>query len=249
MYQFTSRVRYSEVNEEGFLSLSAIMRYMADCAMFDSIYIDYDLDRLNREDLGWYITEWQIRINDRPKVGEDVVIKTWAYRFRGMIGFRNFTIESPQGKRFVEADSMWILMNLKTLKPVNVPEDMAEGFTTPSEVKRKWLPRKIPKCDEVERKQKQGECDYTFTVRQMHIDTNHHMNNSRYIEAVAECLDDDFDISYIRASYKQVAYKGDVVKVTTADIDNGMQGVLYNDDTEFAIVEMYEDLNKIEGIE
>ena len=83
----------------------------------------------------------------------------------------------------------------------------------------------------------------------MHIDTNHHMNNSRYIEAATECLDDDSKVSYIRASYKQVAYKDDVVKVSSESIDNGVQVVLYNEENEFAVIEMYEDLGKIDGID
>lgn len=249
MYQFSSRVRYSEVGEDGAMSTSSIMRYMTDCAMFDSIAIDYDLDRLNANDLGWYITEWQVRINRRPVLGEDVVIKTWAYKFRGMMGFRNFAIETPDGEYLVEADSMWILMNLKTNKPVNVPSDMSDGFLSKTPILRKWLSRKIPKSDELIKKQDKSESDYTFTIRQMHIDTNHHMNNSRYIEAVTECIDDDSKVSYIRASYKQVAYKDDVIKVSCADIDNGIQAALYNDKTEFAIVELYYDLDKISLVE
>ncbi|MCR4612128.1 MAG: acyl-[acyl-carrier-protein] thioesterase [Lachnospiraceae bacterium] len=249
MYSFKSRVRYSEVEENGNLTVSAIMRYMADCAMFDSIAIDYDLDRLNEQNMGWYITEWQVRINKRPVLGQDIVINTWAYKFRGMMGFRNFDIETEDGEKLVEADSMWIFMDLKQLKPINVPDDMSAGFVSETPINRKWLPRKIPKSYEIEAKQDIKDIDFTFKVRQMHIDTNHHMNNSRYIEAVTECLDDDSKVSYIRASYKQVAYKGDIINVSAADIDNGVQAVLYNDDTEFAVVEFYFDLDKIEGIE
>ena len=75
------------------------------------------------------------------------------------------------------------------------------------------------------------------------------MNNSRYIEAATECLDDDSKVSYSRASYKQVAYKDDIVKVSSEPIDNGRQVVLYGNETEYAVIEMYEELDKIEGIE
>ncbi len=248
MHSFTSRVRYSEVDEYGVMSISAIMRYMTDCSMFHSIAIDYDLDRLNEEDLGWYITEWQIRINKRPVLGQEIVIKTWPYKFRAMMGFRNFTIETIDGDRLVEADSMWVLMNLKKLKPTTVPEKMAEDFTCESEVHRKWLSRKIPLCNELQSKIENKDADYNFKVRQMHIDTNHHMNNSRYIEAATECLDEDADVSYIRASYQNVAYKDDVILVSSVSIDDGVQMVLYNDDTQFAVVEMLHSLDKVDAM-
>ena len=56
-------------------------------------------------------------------------------------------------------------------------------------------------------------------------------------------------VSYIRASYKQVALKDDVINVSYADINNGIQAALYNGETEYAVVELYYDLDKIEGIE
>ena len=43
--------------------------------------------------------------------------------------------------------------------------------------------------------------------------------------------------------------RDDIVKVSTSDIDNGMQTVLYNDDTEFAVIEMLYNLDKIEDID
>ena len=46
-----------------------------------------------------------------------------------------------------------------------------------------------------------------------------------------------------------MAYKDDVVKVSSEPIDNGLQVVLYNEENEFAVIEMYEELDKIEGIE
>ena len=79
----------------------------------------------------------------------------------------------------------------------------------------------------------------------MHIDTNHHMNNSRYIEAATECLDDDLDVMYLRASYQNVAYKDDVISVSSASIDDGVQMALYNDETQFAVVEMLYSLDSV----
>ncbi len=238
MYEFKSRVRHSEINEYGLLSIPSIMRYMTDCCMFHSIEIDYDLKRLQDAGEGWYVTMWQVDIKRRPQVGDDIIIKTWPYKFRGMIGFRNFSIETPDGEELVTADSMWVYMNIIDKKPKSVPLDMAEGFCCEKGFEQEWLPRKIRKSDGIIDKQENLKEDYIFEVMQQHIDTNHHMNNACYIEAAMEGVEDDSNISYIRAEYKNVAYKGDKVRVAHDNIENGVQTVLFDENTEFAVVEV-----------
>lgn len=238
MYKFKSRVRHSEVNEEGVLSIPAMMRYITDCCMFHSISIEYDVKRLHDEGKGWYVTMWQVAINRRPVCGEEIIVKTWPYNFRGMLGFRNFTIEDTGGDVLVEVDSLWVFMDLINHKPASVPEKMAIDFHCEDKLDREWKPRKIVKCEELSTKIEQYEEDYHFTVRSMHMDTNYHMNNARYIEAAMEGIEDDSSISYIRAEYKNVAYKGDVVKVSYGELEEGMQASLYNEENEFAVVEI-----------
>ena len=47
--------------------------------------------------------------------------------------------------------------------------------------------------------------------------------------------------------YKEVylAYKDDVISVSSADIDDGVQMALYNDETQFAVVEMLYSLDSV----
>ena len=45
MYYFDDRVRYSECDENGDLSLVAMMNYLQDCSTFHSESLDVGLDR------------------------------------------------------------------------------------------------------------------------------------------------------------------------------------------------------------
>lgn len=71
-------------------------------------------------------------------VGESIVVKTWPYRFRGMLGYRNFTIEDQAGRVYVQADSLWILMDLDKLSPVRLPQEMLMAYTIDPQLEGEW---------------------------------------------------------------------------------------------------------------
>lgn len=81
----------------------------------------------------------------------------------------------------VEVNSLWILMEVKSGKPARLPEKMKEVYVTEPALERDWGDRKR-KQDE------QAQEAYRFVVQGMHIDTNGHMNNEKYVAAAQECL-------------------------------------------------------------
>ena len=52
MYTFDSRVRYSETDEEGNLSVVGIMNYLQDCSTFQSEDLKLGISYLNEEKTG-----------------------------------------------------------------------------------------------------------------------------------------------------------------------------------------------------
>ena len=62
MYTFTSRVRFSETDENGKLSLAGIMNYLQDCSVFHSEDVGNGTDMLKKRDRVWLLNSWQIII-------------------------------------------------------------------------------------------------------------------------------------------------------------------------------------------
>ena len=60
----------------------------------------------------------------------------------------------------------------------------------------------------------------------MHIDTNGHMNNEKYVAAAQECLPEGFAASDIYVEYKKSAMRGDEVICVKSQRPDGMQVVL-----------------------
>ena len=99
MYQFESRVRYSETDEQGQLSLTGILNYFQDCSTFQSEDLGMGIQYLKDQDRAWWLTSWQIVIDRYPALGEKIRVSTWPYDFKGIYGYRNFAISDGKGDR------------------------------------------------------------------------------------------------------------------------------------------------------
>ena len=127
MYTFDGRIRYSEVGENGCLSLQSLLDYFQDCSTFHSEDIGLGLEYMNQIGQVWLLSAWQICIGRYPKYGERVVIGTAPYEFRGFMGLRNFLMQTKEGEALAWANSIWTLMDREKMRPVKPNEDKRIG--------------------------------------------------------------------------------------------------------------------------
>lgn len=231
MYEMKGRVRYSEVDSSGRLTIPSLINYLQDCCTFQSEDLGVGLPYLRERGIGWVVTSWWIHVEGLPMMGDHITLKTWPTSFRGFLGYRNFTLENEKNEVLVEVNSLWILMNIREGKPAKLPEEMKAAYVLEPALERDWGARK-------RRPDEQAKEDYRFQVQGMHIDTNGHMNNEKYVAAAQECLPKGFAASDIYVEYKKSAMKGDEVICMKSLRDDGMQVVLRDPEGEiFSIVE------------
>ncbi len=232
MYEQKGRVRFSETDENGVLTLWGMMNYLQDCCTMQAEDLGVGLSYLRENHLGWIVTSYQIKmIESLPKIGDEIVVKTWPYHFRGMFGYRNFTIENAFGKILVEADSLWVLMDLSEQKPVRLPAKMKEAYELFPQLPGTWDLRKKLVMEE-------GEPVDSFAVSKMHLDTNHHMNNAKYMEAAASVAASARKVRQIRISYKkQARYQDQVYCFLQKQEAETLVGLRDKDGEEYCVVE------------
>ena len=98
MYDFKSRVRYSEVNSERQLTLPALIDYLQNCCTFQSEDMNIGVEYLEQHHAAWVLSSWEIVMNRYPKLAEHITVSTWPYSFKGFYGYRNFTIKDEEGQ-------------------------------------------------------------------------------------------------------------------------------------------------------
>lgn len=204
VYQFDSRVRYSEVDERQNLTLNSVINYFQDCSTFQSEEIGLGIRYLAEKRRAWILSSWQIVIDRLPVFGEKITVQTWAYGFKAFYGDRNFTLLDADGRRLVSANSLWVFMDTESGRPIKIEQEQLDGYTMEKRLNMDYAPRKIRMPEEmVEREH--------FQVLRHQLDTNHHVNNGQYVQMAHEFLPEGFCLYQTRAEYKKAATLHDVI--------------------------------------
>lgn len=234
MYQFTTRIRFSQVDFTGRLTPQAIIDMFQDCANFHSLSIGATVDYFKEKKKAWVLSAWQIVLDSYPVMGDEVVVKTAAYDFTPMFGMRNFSLSAPEGIVYVRANSHWVLLDTETGRPLRITKEDAQIYGQGEQpMEMEYAPRKLPVPKELE----QGEA---IRVMKCHLDTNQHMNNCQYVQLAMEYLPEELELGQIRVEYKVSAKYGDIIVPYYHMGEDGLVVVLKDqkDDRIFAVVSM-----------
>lgn len=211
-YSFDSRIRYSEIDENGYLTLPGIMDYFQDCCTFHSESIGQGMKVVKKRKRAWVLSSWQIIINRYPELGKKIITTTFPTDFRGFLGSRNFIMDTVEGERLAYANSLWSYIDIETGMPAKLTEEDTRGYVVEEKLDMEYAPRKISLP-------KEWKTEESFAVQKAHLDTNHHVNNGQYIVMAQEYLPEGFVVSQLRAEYKQQAKLGDIICPKVAEMD------------------------------
>ncbi len=214
MYAFDSRIRYSETDSEGRLTLNALLNYFQDCSTFHSEDVGLGIGYMKEIGQVWVLSAWQIVVNRYPQLGEKVRIVTLPYELKAFLGYRNFAMLDEKGEYIAKANSLWSLLDVTTGKPVIVNEAMRKGYVADEKLDMDYAPRKITIPEG-------GQLLESIVVKKHHLDTNHHVNNGQYVNIAMEYLPDDFVIRQMRAEYKKQAFLENVLHPYVVQTENG----------------------------
>jgi acyl-ACP thioesterase len=204
MYEFESRIRYSEVDADQRLTILGLIDYFQSCSTFQSEDLGIGVDYLKENRVGWVVVSYHVIIERLPLLGEHVRIQTSPYSIKSMFGCRNFAMVDADGNRIAYADSLWVLMDLETEKPTRVLPKIEEQYVLSPAFDMPKKGRKIALPDD-------AVTEEGVPVQRYFLDTNHHMNNGKYIMVAESYLPEDFKVSSFRVEYRSQAHLGDVL--------------------------------------
>lgn len=237
MYSYQDKVRYSEVDRFGKLSVQGIVNHMQNCSTMHSESLGIGVEYLHNRKRAWVLSSWQIDFLEEIKLEDEISVGTWAYGNKGIYGYRNFHITTPEGKSLVKTNSLWIYVNTETGMPERVKPEEIDPYGKEPKLDMEYLERKI-------KVEGQGQTQDSFAIRKYHIDTNGHVNNSWYLQFAMEYLPDDFDetgcrLKRLRAEYKNSAVYGDVIYPVVYRQENKMIVSLNNvEEKAYCVVEL-----------
>ncbi|HJB48375.1 MAG TPA: acyl-[acyl-carrier-protein] thioesterase [Candidatus Olsenella excrementigallinarum] len=207
MYGFESRVRYSECDERGRLSLPSMVNYLQDASTFQSMDVGSGFETLVPRGIAWILACWRIEVAELPRLGDRIRVSTWCYEMTRSHALRCFSIAGADGRDLVRADSQWFVLDTTSGRVVRVPEDQRVYLSDEPRAPMGPLERRA----HVEGQGREGTA---FLVRTHNLDTNRHMNNAQYVLLAHDALEElglAGQITGLTVIYRRMALLGDVV--------------------------------------
>lgn len=204
MYKLNGKVRYSEAGSNERLTYAALLNYFQDSSTLHSESLGASGRVLFEKKMAWVLSFWQICIEDMPKLSDDIVVSTWPYDTRGLFGMRNFCMDDAEGRRLASANSIWVLIDTETGRPMRIPAEVGAYYTDEPKLEMDYCERKIAIPTEYEVKA-------PIPVQKYFIDTNQHVNNANYVMVAEGYLPEGFEAREIRVEYKKAAVLNDML--------------------------------------
>jgi medium-chain acyl-[acyl-carrier-protein] hydrolase len=220
-FDHTYRIRYFETGRSQELSITSLMRYFEELALFQSEANGVGFDYYHRHQVIWMLHQYDIRIHRMPRFGDTVLLRTIPESIYRFMGFRRFWVLNQEGEELVSADSSWLYVNTQTRRPIRVSEDMKRAYGHLDKPESRLNMEEMPALERIDHEKE-------FQVRQSDIDVNQHVNHVQYVEWALEALPPEILLPN-RMSRVQVAFKKETVYGqrirTRAEVREGKGGL------------------------
>ena len=183
IYTQNFQISGNHVDCFGRLKLSTLLYFAQEAAgnHFDCIAMTYD--QLAEKGMFWAIIRQRVRITRLPRIGENIRIETWPMPNTRVAFPRCVVAYDESGSELFQVLSLWVLMDLESramILPgksgIDLPTTL-RGFELPA-------PGSLPAKQLLNHRSR--------TVCFTDLDRNGHMNNTKYLDWIADLLPSGF---------------------------------------------------------
>ncbi|UQS86996.1 thioesterase [Nicoliella spurrieriana] len=136
----------------------------------------------------WVVIQYDLEIDHLPKTDEHITLQTQPSSYNKFFAFREYWVLDEAGNQCISIKSLWVAMNVEQRRLAPIPPEIVAPYH--SEAVRLTPRFKKPK------KIEQVTASREYRIRYSDIDTNIHVNNTRYLDWMIDLLPYDFLISH-----------------------------------------------------
>jgi acyl-ACP thioesterase len=179
--EHNQKILFDDVDAGGRLSPAAIFDYFQDAAEEHAEALGVGREVMNARRQVWVLSRMACVVDKRPRLDDDIVLRTWPRGFSHLFCVRDYEIASPAGEVLARARSGWLILDMDKRRPLrperlDVPLPLNEG--------RDALPGNPPDLREPDGLKSIG----TRRAAYSDIDANGHMNNTRYVQWIQDAV-------------------------------------------------------------
>ena len=227
------KVGISDLTPKKEFSNTALLRCLENMGNLHSEMAGYGVTDMDRTRISWVLLSWKIKVLKRPKICDNLHIKTWSAGIDRYFAYRDFEVTDQYGDMVCVASSSWSMINIDTGRLYKMTDEMNDKYTLEdrhvfeNEMKRE-------KIREPERYISNGE----FNITRNLIDLNKHLHNIYYYDIAREALPEDIvfekEFDEFEIHYKKGIKLGEKAKYYYAE-ENGCHVItIKNEADEYA---------------
>lgn len=210
-------VRMSESDPMGRLRPVSLLNHFQDAASDHAEKLGAGVIELMRLSLTWVISRYHIRLYRYPRWRESVELTTWPCLNQGLFALREFEVKDEKGEMLAAATSSWMLIDLKTKRPVAPADRLGSYILNPRRAIRSDFDP-LPTVG-------QADLERSFRVGMSDLDWNKHVNHVAYIAWALETARPDLLEKHrpaeIEADFRGQAFYGETVLCRTQPLSGG----------------------------
>ncbi len=184
----------------------------------------------------WVVSKQHFEISEYPVWQDEFLSSSWLERPKGPFCYydfdfsyfdggkkkdlnekvRHFPVTTPAAHSFCQANSMWLLLDLKNLRPTKAD---GEDFADFDFCDQQLFPNKFPRLELAEKWDREEE----FSPLPLEIDLNGHVNNVEYVKYILNYLPQDavkgMLVKTLDTNYISSAHESDTLICKSAILD------------------------------
>ena len=223
MFYLDKTVSFSETAPDRMIRITEMIDYFQDVCTRQSEEAGVGLMALRKLGYGWVVSSWQIVVNRYPLLDEKVRVGTAPYQFKGVMGLRNFRMETPNGELLAYANSTWSFIDIEKMTLARIVPEVVNAYELDERMDMDYAPRKIHIPESLA-------VSEPIEVKYHHLDSNGHVNNGQYVSMAEDLLPEGRRAAQIRVEYRASAHLGDIIMpYVSADSVEGKHTVVLAD--------------------
>lgn len=175
----TRRVRLGDVSPGNRMRLDAVVRFLQDIANDDARGAGWS------DPHGWVVRRTVVDVERFPMYLDEVTLSTWCGGVGSHWAERRTRFVSTDGEVLVDAAALWVHVDMETMRPTVVPEDVASALDQMG-VQRRVSSKLILKTKDLAQSSQSSQL--SWVLRFSDYDSLGHVNNAAYWEMAEEVL-------------------------------------------------------------
>jgi acyl-CoA thioester hydrolase len=130
IFKYNLCVQQKDIDSLGHVNNEVYLRWLIEAATAHSDSLGFHLSRYIEMGQVFVVRRHELEYLLPTYLNEDLIVETWAEKFEGARANRQYKIiRTRDSKVILTGKTLWVYIDMKTGRPMNVPENIQQAYT------------------------------------------------------------------------------------------------------------------------